>query len=117
MLPLVHFPRGGEFAMQVVPDGGFSVDLAELGGVAGQIGVAYDDLTTAINQYGQETPSAGDFGSQVAGSWSDFDGAWAQELNVLGLAITEMVSKIHTVGTNYSTADSANVRNIDGVAG
>jgi hypothetical protein len=108
---------GGEFAMQVVPDGGFSVDLAELGGVAGQIGVAYDDLTTAISQYGQETPSAGDFGSQVAGSWSDFDGAWAQELNVLGLAITEMASKIHTVGTNYSTADSANVRNIDGVAG
>jgi hypothetical protein len=103
--------------MQVVPDGGFSVDLAELGGVAGQIGVAYDDLTTAINQYGQETPSAGDFGSQVAGSWSDFDGAWAQELNVLGLAISEMVSKIHTVGTNYSTADSANVRNVDGVAG
>jgi hypothetical protein len=37
--------------------------------------------------------------------------AWAQELNVLGLAITEMASKIHTVGTNYSTADSANVRN------
>ena len=43
--------------------------------------------------------------------------AWAQELNVLGLAITEMVSKIHTVGTNYSTADSANVRNTALAAG
>jgi len=103
--------------MQVVPDGGFSVDLAELGGVAGQIGVAYDDLTAAINQYGQETPSAGEFGSQVAGAWSDFDGAWAQELNVLGLAITEMASKVHTAGTNYATSDSANVRNADGIIG
>jgi hypothetical protein len=103
--------------MRVVPDGGFSVDLAELGGVAGQIGLAYDDLTTAINQYGQETPSSGEFGSQVAGAWSAFDAAWAQELNVLGLAMTEMASKVHTAGTNYATADSANVRNVDGVAG
>jgi hypothetical protein len=103
--------------MVLVPDGGFSVDLAELGGVAGQIGVAYDDLTTAISQYGRESPSAGDFGSQVAGSWSAFDGAWAQELNVLGLATTEMVSKVHTVGTNYAAAESANVRDIDTLAG
>ena len=103
--------------MRVGPDGGFSVDLAELGGVAGQIGVAYDDLTTAITQYGQEAPSAGDFGSEVAGSWSNFDGAWAQELNVLGLAITEMASKVHTVGTNYATADSANVRNVGRAVG
>lgn len=43
--------------------------------------------------------------------------AWAQELNVLGLAITEMVSKIHTVGTNYSTAESANVRDTALAAG
>jgi hypothetical protein len=102
--------------MVLVPDGGFSVDLAELGGVAGQIGVAYDDLTTAIGQYGQESASAGDFGSQVAGAWCSFDGAWAQELNVLGLATTEMASKVHTAGTNYATAESANVRDIDGLA-
>ena len=100
-----------------VSDGGFSVDLAALGGVAGQIGVAYDDLTTAISQYGQETPSAGDFGSQVAGAWSGFDGAWAQELNVLGLGISEMASKVHTAGTNYAASDSANVRNADGILG
>jgi Excreted virulence factor EspC, type VII ESX diderm len=99
-----------------VPDGGFSVDPAELGGVAGQIGVAYDDLTTAISQYGREDPSAGDFGSQVAGAWSGFDSAWAQELNVLGLATTEMASKVRTAGTNYATAESANVRDIDGLA-
>lgn len=103
--------------MRVGPDGGFSVDLAELGGVAGQIGLAYDDLTTAISQYGQEAASSGDFGSQVSGAWSDFDGAWAQELNVLGLAISEMASKVHTAGTNYATADSANVRNADGILG
>jgi hypothetical protein len=100
-----------------VPDGGFSVDPAELGGVAGQIGVAYDDLTTAISQYGSQAPSAGDFGSQVAGAWSDFDGAWAQELNVLGLAITEMAGKVQTAGTNYATAESANVGDIEGLAG
>ena len=103
--------------MRVAPDGGFSVDLAELGGVAGQIGVAYDDLTTAITQYGQEAASSGDFGSEVEGAWSDFDGAWAQELNVLGLAITEMASKVHTAGTNYASADSANTRNIRGTVG
>jgi hypothetical protein len=103
--------------MQVVPDGGFGVDLAQLGGVAGQIGVAYDDLTTAITQYGQETPAPGDFGSEVAGSWSAFDGAWAQELNVLGLAITEMVSKVHAAGANYAATDSASTRDIHGVVG
>jgi hypothetical protein len=103
--------------MEVAPDGGFSVDLAELGGVAGQIGVADDDLDTAITQYGQEAASAGDFGTEVAGAWSDFDGAWAQELNVLGLAISEMASQVHTAGTNYTTADSANTRNIRGTVG
>lgn len=103
--------------MQVIPDGGFTVDLAQLGGVAAQVGVAYDDLTTAIAQYGQEAPAPGEFGSEVAGPWSDFDGAWAQELNVLGLALTETAGKVHAAGANYAAADSANIRDIHGVIG
>jgi hypothetical protein len=102
----------------VNPDGGgFAVDLAQLGGVAGQIGVAYDDLNTAIIQYGQEASSPSDFGTEVAGSWSDFDGAWAQELNVFSLALSETASKVHTAGANYAAAESANINDIDSVEG
>jgi len=104
--------------MRVVPDGGFAVDVAALGGVAVQIGLAYDDLTTAITQYGQEAPAApGDFGSEVAGPWSDFDGAWAQELNVFGLALSEVCSNVRAAGANYSAADSAGIRAIRSVDG
>lgn len=98
-------------------DGGFSVDLAQLGGVAGQIGAAYDELNTAITQYGQEGAASGDFGTEVAGSWSDFDGAWAQELNVFGLAISEAASKVHTAGSNYAAAEAVNTSEANGVGG
>lgn len=101
----------------LIPDGGFSVDPAELGGVAGQIGVAYDDLNTAIGQYCQEVPAPGDFGREVAGSWSDFDGAWAQELAVLSEALNETASKVHAAGANYSAAESVNTRDADSVGG
>jgi hypothetical protein len=100
------------------PDGGFSVDLAQLGGAAGQIGTAYDDLATAISQYGgDETASPGDFGSGVSSAWSNFDDAWAQELNVLGLAVTEMISKVQTAGTDYATSESINADAIRQIAG
>jgi hypothetical protein len=97
------------------PDGGFGVDLGRLGGVAGQIGQAYDDLTTAIAQYGQDSAAAVDFGCEVAGAWSAFDSAWAQELNVLSQAVTEMVGKVQAAAANYAGAESSNTRAIDGV--
>lgn len=103
--------------MEAVPDDGYAVDLARLGGVAGEIGLAYDDLTTAITQYGQQAPAPGDLGSEVAGSWSDFDGAWAQELNVYGLALTELARKVHAAGVNYAAADSATIRDVDSAGG
>lgn len=100
-----------------VPDGRYTVDLAQLGGVAGQIGLAYDDLNTAITQYGQEVASPGDFGSEVASSWSGFEDAWLQELNVFSLALNETAEKVHTAGANYAAAESANIKDIDSVGG
>jgi hypothetical protein len=100
-----------------IPDGGFSVDLAQLGGVAGQIGVAYDELNTAITQYSHEAAAPGDLGTEVANSWSDFDGAWAQELSVFGLAISEAANKVHTAGFSYAAAESVNTSDAERVGG
>ena len=100
-----------------IPDGGYTVDPAQLGGVAGQIGLAYDDVNTAINQYCQELPAPGDFGTEVASAWSDFDSAWMQELNVLGMAVGEAASNVHTAGANYSAAESVNTSAIHHVGG
>jgi uncharacterized protein YukE len=99
-----------------LPDDGFSIDPAQMGGVAGQIGKARDELTTAIVRYGsQETLVPGDFGSEVAGAWSNFDGAWAQELNVLGQALTELISKVQSAAASYAGAESSNTRAIQKV--
>jgi hypothetical protein len=88
------------------PDDGFSVDPASLHGVAGQIGKAYDDLNTAITRYGGSQPATpGDFGSEVSPAWSNFDGAWAQELDVLSLATMEMIGNVSNAATGYTTAD------------
>lgn len=101
-----------------MPDDGFSVDPALLGGAAGQIGKAYDDLTTAIAQYsGQDSPSPADFGSEVGSAWSNFDDAWAQELKVLGLALTELTSKVHSAAASYSGAESSNTHAVAKLAG
>lgn len=89
-------------------DDGFSVDPATLHGVAGQIGKAYDDLNTAISQYcGPEQGTPGVFGSEVSAAWTNFNGAWSQEFNVLGLAIQEMIGKVGGAALGYQAADSA----------
>ena len=101
-----------------IPDDGFIVDPAELGGVAGQIGKAYDDLTTAITRYsGHESPSPGDFGSEVASAWSNFDDAWAKELDVLRLALMEMISKVHSAAAGYAGAESGSTQAVAKVTG
>jgi hypothetical protein len=92
--------------MRVDPGGGdgFEVDPAQLGGVAGQLGRAYDDLNTAITDYAGNAcysqPDFGDFGMGPA--WSNFDGAWAGEMDVLDAAIDELIKKIDATAGNYS---------------
>jgi hypothetical protein len=98
-------------------DDGFSVDPAHLAGVAGQLGQAFDDLSTAITQYGSGSATLADFGSEVASGWSNFDGAWAQELNILGLALTEMIRKVSKTAVGYSTAEVVNITAIHKIAG
>jgi hypothetical protein len=89
-------------------DDGFRVDPALLSGVAGQVGKGYDDLTTAISQYGQGSSAPGDFGSEVASAWSNFDNAWARELNAVRLALMEMTSNFHTSAAGYASAEARN---------
>lgn len=100
--------------MRIDPGGGdgFQVDPAQLGGVAGQLGHAYDDFNTAITDYaGTACYSQSDFGDFGMGAaWSDFDGAWAGEMNVLDSAIAELIKKVTTTAGNYSD-------NEDNVAG
>lgn len=98
--------------MRVDPGGGggFQVDPAALGGVAGQLGRAYDDFATAITDYaGTACYSQADFGDFDMGSaWSNFDGAWAGEMDVLDEAIGELIRKVNTTGANY-TANEGDV--------
>ncbi|HEX3790789.1 MAG TPA: type VII secretion target [Pseudonocardiaceae bacterium] len=95
--------------MQVDPGGGsgFGVDPAQLKGVAGQLGKAYDDVNTAITDFsGSECLDAavfGDFGMGPA--WSAFDSAWASELSVTGAAISELITKVSTTADNYRNTD------------
>lgn len=96
--------------VRVDPGGGdgFEVDPAQLGGVAGQLGRAYDDFNTAITDYGGTACYAesdfGDFG--VGPAWSTFNGAWAGEMNVLSSALSELIHKVDTTRANYSANES-----------
>ena len=83
--------------------GGFEVDPAQLGGVAGQLGTAYDDLGTASADYaGLECYAESDFGDFGMGAaWSAFDGAWAAELGLLSSAVAELIGKVDTTAGNY----------------
>jgi hypothetical protein len=91
--------------MRVDPGGGdgFQVDPAQLGGVAGELGRAYDDFNTAITDYaGTACYSQSDFGDFGMGpAWSNFEGAWAGEMNVLDSAIDELITKVRTTAINY----------------
>lgn len=100
--------------MRVDPGGGdgFQVDPAALGGVAGQLGRAYDDFDSAITDYaGTACYSQADFGDFGMGpAWSNFDGAWAAEMDVLDEAIAELIQKVDATKANYT-------ENEDNVAG
>ncbi|HEV3357981.1 MAG TPA: type VII secretion target [Pseudonocardiaceae bacterium] len=91
--------------MRVDPGGGdgFDVDPAQLGGVAGQLGRAYDDFDQAITDYaGTACYAQSDFGDFGVGpAWANFDGAWAREMNVLGEALQELIQKVDTTAANY----------------
>jgi hypothetical protein len=91
--------------MRVDPGGGdgFAVDPAQLSGVAGQLGEAYDDFNRAITDYsGNACYSQSDFGDFGMGSaWSNFDGAWAGEMNVLDSALAELIQKVKLTNINY----------------
>jgi Excreted virulence factor EspC, type VII ESX diderm len=101
---------GGGTVLEPVGDpSDFSVDPAALGGVAGRLGRAYDDMNQAVADYtGSVCHSPAAFGSATIGrAWSAFDGAWALELGVFTEAIAELIKKVETTAQNYRETDSA----------
>jgi uncharacterized protein YukE len=96
---------------------GFSVDPAHLQGVAGQIANAIDDLSTEITQFGGDHSDVAEFGTPVAEAWSNFAGAWAQELQTFGLALTEMSTKVEAAGADYAKADAKTADEVKNVGG
>lgn len=106
--------------MRVDPGGGdgFEVDPAQLGGVAGQLGRAYDDFNTAITDYaGTACYAQSDFGDFGMGpAWANFDGAWASEMNVLSEAIEELIKKVDTSANNYRDNEDEVAGSFDKVA-
>jgi hypothetical protein len=103
----------------VIPDSGdgFAVDPATLGGVAGDLGRAYDDLNTA---YGDllATAYAGDdasvFGApEVVTAWNQFCSAFFGEFEEDLAAVAELINKLMTSAQKYTenearTADLMN---------
>lgn len=97
-----------------IGDGGgdFQVDPAQLSGVAGDLGHAYDDFNTAIadDDMAYTDPSA--FGDQAVGqAWQAFDGAWAGEMAETVEAIAEMVRNVETTAQRYQETEHAVTQN------
>ena len=93
-----------------IGDGGsdFQVDPARLGGVAGELGRAYDDFNTAIvdDDMAYTDPSA--FGDAAVGqAWQAFDRAWASEMSTCAEALAELVRNVETTAQRYQETEHA----------
>jgi len=88
---------------------GFQVDPEELSGVAGRLGQAYDDFTTAITDFhGLECYCAGMFGdSNVGAAWVAVNSAWAEELTAAGAALAELIHKVSTTAQLYQETEAS----------
>lgn len=95
--------------MRVDPGGGngFTVDAVQLNEVARQLGRAYDDMNTALANYGgascYDASAFGDFGMRDA--WSGFDSNWAGELSTISQAIDELSTKVVATTNNYTSTE------------
>jgi uncharacterized protein YukE len=101
-----------------IGDGGsdFEVDPAQLGGVAGQLGRAYDDFNAAIadDEAVHTDPSA--FGDQAVGqAWQAFDAAWAGEMSMYAEALAETVRNVETTAQRYRETEQAVTQNLRGI--
>jgi uncharacterized protein YukE len=98
-----------------IGDGGdpdFQVDPAQLSGVAGDLGRAYDDFNTAIadDDLAYTDPSA--FGDQPVGqAWQSFDEAWSSEMSTYQQALVEMVRNVETTAQRYQETEQAVTQN------
>jgi len=99
----------------LAPDGGgdFQVDPAQLGGVAGQLGKAYDDFDTAIVDYDTVGVDQSAFGDSTVGqAWTAFNAAWGSEMSVYLEALAEMVRNVSTTAQRYQETETAVTRNL-----
>ena len=89
---------------------GFAVDPAALGGVAGELGQAYDDLNTAFGQV-CATSSAGDDGSvfaapEVVTAWNAFCTAFLNEFDEDVAALSELINRLMTTAQRYTETEA-----------
>jgi len=97
-----------------IGDGGadFQVDPAQLGGVAGELGRAYDDFNTAIADDDMAYTEQSAFGDHAAGrAWQAFDGAWTSEMAEYAAALAEMVRNVETTAQRYRETEQAVTQN------
>jgi uncharacterized protein YukE len=101
-----------------IGDGGsdFQVDPEQLGGVAGELGRAYDDFQTAIVDDGMAFTEPSAFGDAAVGqAWQAFDGAWTGEMAEVSAALAEMVRNVETTAQRYRETEQAITRNLNGI--
>jgi uncharacterized protein YukE len=95
---------------------GFQVDPAQLSGVAGELGRAYDDFNTAIvdDDMAYTDPSA--FGDQAVGqAWQAFDSAWTSEMADYAAALAEMERNVETTAQRYQETEQAVTQSFRGI--
>jgi uncharacterized protein YukE len=110
----------GERRVRIGDDGGsdFQVDPAQLTGVAGQLGKAYDDFNTVLaDYYGAAcTDTETVFGDAAVGqAVTAFNTAWGSELEVYVEALAEMVRNVSTTAQRYQETERAVTQGFTGI--
>ncbi|HTJ66231.1 MAG TPA: hypothetical protein VL551_01760 [Actinospica sp.] len=94
----------------------FEVDPAQLGGVAGRLGRAYDDFNTAIVDDDSAYTDPAAFGDPTVGqAWQSFDSAWAAEMSTYAEALAEMVRNVETTAQRYRETEQSITENLRGI--
>jgi uncharacterized protein YukE len=111
----------GEKHVRIGDDDGsdFQVDPAQLTGVAGQLGKAYDDFNTALADYYGAACTADTetvFGdAAVAHAATAFNTAWGSELELYVEALAEMVRNVETTAQRYQETERAVTQGFTGI--
>ncbi|MFE9398416.1 WXG100 family type VII secretion target [Streptomyces flavidovirens] len=86
---------------------GYGVRTGEVGGAAGKLDKAADELDSVKSTIPQEQCSLPEVfgGEEAAPAFDDFAGAWQREATVLRDALREISRKLNTTNRNYGAAE------------